>query len=87
MYKLITSSMTITSSRSLGHLITISNLSRIKLLMCFNKDLPINWLSFLFGHLGPPTAGLSLRSFGSKVSMVSLFLMFTADSISLGNFR
>ena len=55
--------------------------------MCFNKDLPINWLSFLFGHLGPPTAGLSLRSFGSKVSMVSLFLMFIADSISLGNFR
>ena len=88
-YKLITSSMTISvsSSRSLGHLITISKLSRIKLLMCFNKDLPINWLSFLVGHLGPPTAGLSFRSFGSKVSMVSLFLMFIADSIILGNFR
>ena len=52
--------------------------------MRFKKDFnstSISWLSFLVGHLEPPTIGLILRSFGSKFSMSSLFCVFIADFV------
>ena len=88
MYKLIMSNVTISvfSSTFLGHLSKKSKLLPIKLLMRFKKgfnSISINCLSFLVGHLGSPTIGLGLRSFGSKSSMISLFWLFIADYITI----
>ena len=58
------------------HLMKNSELSWIKLVMCYKKGLnsiSINWLNFPVGHLGLPTIGLSFRLFGSDISMILLF--------------
>ena len=53
-------------SASLGHLVKKSNLSRVKLLMCFKRgfnSILINSVSFVVGHLGSSVIGFNFRSF------------------------
>ena len=55
--------------------------------MCFKKDfssISNNWLGFLVEHLGPPTIGLSLRSFGSKISKCPCLLSVYSGFYNLG---
>ena len=52
--------------------------------MCFKKvfnSISIKWLIFLVGHLRLPTIGLNVRSLCSKMLMISLFGVLTANSI------
>ena len=62
MYKIITMTISMASSTSLGHLFKTFKLSRVKFLICFKKDfksISIKCFSFLIRPLAPPTTGLS----------------------------